>query len=145
MVLVVTASQGKNLGPPSPHPPWRLCLLLKKLKDIFVFSIAACIYCLSSFSFGFHLLLFVGLFCCYYLWFYFEGGGEWVIKYNNYDTHACVLSFATPWTIVSQAHLCMEFSRQEYYSRVPFPTQGDLHNSGIELCLLHLLHCQVNS
>ena len=31
-------------------------------------------------------------------------------------------SFATPWTIDSQAPLCMEFSRQEYWSELPFPS-----------------------
>ena len=35
--------------------------------------------------------------------------------------------FATPWTIQS-----MEFSRPEYWSRLPFPSPGDLPNPGIE-------------
>ena len=38
----------------------------------------------------------------------------------------CVLShvqlFATPWTIACQASLSMEFSRQEYWSGLPFPS-----------------------
>ena len=33
--------------------------------------------------------------------------------------------------------LSMEFSRQEYYSGLPFPSLGDLPNLGIELGLLH--------
>ena len=40
--------------------------------------------------------------------------------------------FATPWTIACQAPLSMEFSRQEYWSGLPFPTPGDLPNPGIE-------------
>ena len=48
----------------------------------------------------------------------------------------CVLShvqlFATPWTIARRAPLTMEFSRQEYQSRLPFPTPGDLPDPGIE-------------
>ena len=40
--------------------------------------------------------------------------------------------FATPWTIACQAPLPMEFSWQEYWSGVPFPTPGDLPNPGIE-------------
>ena len=34
--------------------------------------------------------------------------------------------FATPWTIAHQAPQSMEFSRQEYWSRLPFPFPGDL-------------------
>ena len=38
----------------------------------------------------------------------------------------------TPWTIARWAPLCMEFSRQEYWSGLPFPTPGDLPNPEIE-------------
>ena len=41
-------------------------------------------------------------------------------------------SFATPWTVVRQAPLSMGFSRQEYWSGLPFPTPGDLPDPGIE-------------
>ena len=37
-----------------------------------------------------------------------------------------------PWTIACLAPLSMEFSRQEYWSGVPFSSPGDLPNSGIE-------------
>ena len=30
--------------------------------------------------------------------------------------------FATPWTVARRAPLSMEFSRQEYWSRLPFPS-----------------------
>ena len=40
--------------------------------------------------------------------------------------------FATPWTVAHQALLSMEFSRQEYWSGLPFPALGDLPQSGIE-------------
>ena len=40
--------------------------------------------------------------------------------------------FATPWTVAYQAPRSMEFSRQEYWSGLPFPSQGDLPNPGIE-------------
>ena len=40
--------------------------------------------------------------------------------------------FAVQWTIANQAPLPMKFSRQECWSRVPFPTPGDLPDSGIE-------------
>ena len=52
---------------------------------------------------------------------------------------ACVLScfsrvqlFATPWTVAHQAPLSMGFSRQEYWSGLPFPFPGDLPDPGIE-------------
>ena len=40
--------------------------------------------------------------------------------------------FATPWTVACQAPLSMGFSRQEYWSRLPFPSPGNLSNPGIE-------------
>ena len=39
--------------------------------------------------------------------------------------------FATPWTVAHQALQSMEFSRQEYWSGLPFPSAGDLPNPGI--------------
>ena len=41
-------------------------------------------------------------------------------------------SFASSWTIANQAPLSMGFSRQEYWSGLPFPTPGDLPNPGIK-------------
>ena len=44
----------------------------------------------------------------------------------------CVRLFVTPWTVVCQASLSMEFSKQEYWSRLPFPSPRDLPDPGIE-------------
>ena len=41
-------------------------------------------------------------------------------------------SFATPWTVAHQAPLSMGFSRQEYWSGLPFPSLGDLPDPGVE-------------
>ena len=41
-------------------------------------------------------------------------------------------TLCVPWTVACQAPLSMEFSRQDYYSRLPFPTPGDLPDPGIE-------------
>ena len=41
-------------------------------------------------------------------------------------------SFATPWTVACQTPLSMGFSRQEYWSGLPFPPSGDLPNPGTE-------------
>ena len=38
----------------------------------------------------------------------------------------------TPWTVACQAPLSMGFSRQEYWSGLPFLFLGDLSNPGIE-------------
>ena len=34
--------------------------------------------------------------------------------------------FVTPWTVAHHVSLSMEFSRQEYWSGLPFPSPGDL-------------------
>ena len=48
----------------------------------------------------------------------------------------CVLSrvwlLVTPWTVARQAPLSMEFSRQEHWSGLSFPTLGDLSHPGIK-------------
>ena len=48
----------------------------------------------------------------------------------------CMLSrvwlFDTLWAVARQAPLSTEFSRQEYWSELPFPTPGDLPDSRIE-------------
>ena len=41
--------------------------------------------------------------------------------------------FVTPWTVAHQAPLSVGFSRQEYWSGLPFPSPGDLPDPGIEL------------
>ena len=40
--------------------------------------------------------------------------------------------FAIPWTVAHQARLSMRFSRQEYWSGLPFPSPGDLPDPGIK-------------
>ena len=45
---------------------------------------------------------------------------------------SCVRLFATPWTLADQAPLSMGFSRQGYWSGLPFPSPRDLPNPGME-------------
>ena len=45
---------------------------------------------------------------------------------------SCVRLFVTPWTLAYQAPLSVWFSRQEYWSGLPFPSPGDLPNPGIK-------------
>ena len=40
--------------------------------------------------------------------------------------------FVTPWTVARQVPLSVGFSRQEYWSGLPFPSPGDLPDPGIE-------------
>ena len=59
---------------------------------------------------------------CIYIYLY--GGGGSVAK-------SCP-TLVTPWTVAHQAPLSIEFSRQEYWSRLPLPSPGDLSYPGIE-------------
>ena len=45
--------------------------------------------------------------------------------------------FETPWTVACHAPLSIEFFRHQYWSELPFPSPGDLPDSGIEPNLPH--------
>ena len=59
-----------------------------------------------------------------------------VILYLRKEKKAKSLSrswlFVTSWTVAYQAPQSMEFSRQEYWSGLPFPSPGDLTDPGIK-------------
>ena len=40
--------------------------------------------------------------------------------------------FVIPWTVAYQVPPSMGFSRQEYWSGLPFPSPGDLPDAGVE-------------
>ena len=48
------------------------------------------------------------------------------------DSCSVMLDSATPWTVAYLAPLSMEFSRQDYWSGLPFPSPGDLPEPWIE-------------
>ena len=48
---------------------------------------------------------------------------------------SCVRLFVIPWTVAHQAPLSMGFSRQEHWSRFPFPSPGDLPKPRTETSL----------
>ena len=62
------------------------------------------------------------------------------VSYNSYRRGFCtgmlscsiMSDSAAPWTVDCQNPLPMKFSRQEYWSGVPFPIPEDLPNPGIE-------------
>ena len=56
---------------------------------------------------------------------YMDGGSGSIDKLR--------LTLATPWTAGFQAPLSMGFSRQEYWSWLPFSSPGDLPDPGIKL------------
>ena len=63
----------------------------------------------------------------YWWWWWFSGGGG----AGGLVAKSC-LTLATPWIVAHHAPLSMGFSRQEYWSGLPFPSLGDLPDSGIE-------------
>ena len=54
----------------------------------------------------------------------YGGGGDLVTKF--------CLTLVTPWIVACQAPCPMEFSRQEYWSGLAFPSPGGFPNAGIE-------------
>ena len=61
-------------------------------------------------------------FCCTGKWF----------SYSEVKSLSRVWLFATAWTVAYKASLSIGFSRQEYWSGLPFPSPGYLPNPGIE-------------
>ena len=72
-----------------------------------------------------------------------EDEKDWITLFFNMVN--CVRLFVTPWSVAHQAPLSMGFSRQEYWSGLPFPSPGDLPDPGIEPSLLCLRHWQMDS
>ena len=67
-----------------------------------------------------------------------RGGDTWTVAWKVCVcvcvcvSCSVVSDSAIPWTIACQAPLSMEFSRQEYWSGLPFPSPGDLPDPGIK-------------
>ena len=55
-----------------------------------------------------------------------------ILQISEVTSLSRVQLFAIPWTVAYQALLSMEFSRQEYWSGLLFPSPGDLPDPGIE-------------
>ena len=54
------------------------------------------------------------------------------VKWSEVKSLSCVWLFATPWTVAYQAPPSMGFSRQECWSRLPFPSPEDFLDPGIK-------------
>ena len=92
----------------------------------------------------------LSLFCNCNLNFYYTQESERVFFFFFLiSKHACMLSciqlFATPRTIAHQAPLHMKFSRQTYWSGLPFPILGIFLTQGSNSHFLHLLYWQADS
>ena len=59
-------------------------------------------------------------------------GVHFQILYTHTHTHTHKWLFVIPRTVACQALLSVEFSRQEYWSELPFPSPGDLPNPRTE-------------
>ena len=63
-----------------------------------------------------------------------DGIGHWLNEYPCEKvkvTQSCP-TLVTTWSVAHQAPLSMGFPRQEYWSGLPFPSPGDLPNTGIK-------------
>ena len=115
--------------PPYPHCPLKelqLSILLSgaiSIISIFLKQTYLCPIYWLFFGFKYYLLS--------------SHHGWWELASVNFlhlsNPNASFSSFLTPWTtVVYQAPLSMEFSKQEYWSGLPFPSPGDLPDPGIE-------------
>ena len=71
-----------------------------------------------------------------------DGCESWTIKKaesENEVSQSCP-TFCDRWTVAHQAPPSMGFSKQEYWSGLPFPSPGDLPGPGIELVYPALAH-----
>ena len=57
----------------------------------------------------------------------------WIYKTHKHHSVCSVWLSATLWTVADHAPLSLGFSRQEYWSGLPFPPPRDLSDPGIEL------------
>ena len=58
------------------------------------------------------------------------------VQFSSVQSLSCVQLFVAPWIVACQAPLFTEFSRQEYWSGLPFPPAGDLPHPGIKPAFL---------
>ena len=60
-----------------------------------------------------------------------DRGAWWATVYSSVSC-SVMSNSATPQTVAHQASLSLGFSRQEYWSRLPFPSAGDLPDLGVK-------------
>ena len=125
-------NQGLNLN----SRKWNHGILTTCLQGSFLFLLMKCVQvvffllenlrCTEGYVFGSCVLLVshveLRVICKSSFWIYFPCYvGLLAVLYP---------ALTTPWTIAHQAPLSMGFSRQQYWSGLPFPPPGDLPNPG---------------
>ena len=72
--------------------------------------------------------------CCFLL----DRKTRFCLGTSSVHVQSCPIFFATPWTVALRAPLSMGFSRQEYWSGLPFPfSRGSSRPRDQNLSLLH--------
>ena len=66
------------------------------------------------------------------LWGLYIAPGNWLSQLCESEVAQSCPTLCDPWTEAHQAPPSLGFSRQEYWSGLPFPSPGDLPNPGIE-------------
>ena len=65
-----------------------------------------------------------------YIWYIWNICIQWNTESESVSHSVVSDSFVTPWTVARQAPLSTEFSRQEYWNGLPFPSPRDLLDPG---------------
>ena len=105
-----------------------ISLMISDIEHLFMCLSAICKslqkYLFMSYSVG------LSVFCCRVVWVLCT---FWMLTpYYIVCMLSCVWLFVTPWTTTHQAPVSMEFSRQEYWTGLPFSIPEDLPNPGIK-------------
>ena len=79
---------------------------------------------------------------CIYLEIYLTFSPRFACMISHFG---CIWLFVTPWTVDCHAPLFMGLPRHEYWSRLPFPSPGDLLDPGIKPTFLISPHWQEGS
>ena len=125
--------KGRSLSRQLPvHPAYlQLSIVIILFKNSIFSPTSYTLYLLQCFTFLWHTYR--------QIYFIFSGWLIWADKPSSLNVCACVLNrfscvqlCATLWTVACQAPLSTGFSRQEYWSVLPCPPAGDLHEPSIE-------------
>ena len=73
-----------------------------------------------------HHIIFAFIFYATKLYFVYN------VNFVAFQSRSHSQFFVTPWTVAHQVPLSIGFSKQEYWSELPFPPPGDLPNPGTE-------------
>ena len=117
----IIPTQGLNLG---------LLHCGRTPEFLYLFPSGKCIFLSFRSQHICHLLQLTQITLNYYLNYYLKIPIIVLVMCVCVLSHVCL--FMTPWTVALQALLSMEFSRQEYWSGLPFLTPEDLPDPGIK-------------